>query len=76
MGCRWPRISSTTVNMRPNRNVPGGAYEGIKQLPHHGHEFEYRITGEEQERVAGESRDDPTHGPALNGGRRFQGEAR
>jgi hypothetical protein len=44
MGCRWPRISSTTVNMRPNRNVPGGAYEGIKQLPHHGHEFEYRIT--------------------------------
>jgi hypothetical protein len=39
------------------RNVPGGAYEVIKQLPHNGREFEYRIksAGEEHERVAGES---------------------
>jgi hypothetical protein len=30
------------VNLRPvvSRNVPGGAYEVIKQLPHNGREFE------------------------------------
>jgi hypothetical protein len=39
------------------RNVPGGAYEVTKQLPHNGREFEYRIksASEEHERVAGES---------------------
>jgi hypothetical protein len=33
------------VNLRPvvSRNVPGGAYEVTKQLPHNGREFEYRI---------------------------------
>jgi hypothetical protein len=48
-----------TVMLRPavNRNVPGGAYEVTRQLPHNGREFEYRIksAGEEHERVAGES---------------------
>jgi hypothetical protein len=47
------------VNLRPvvSRNVPGGAYEVTKHLPHNGREFEYRIksAGEEHERVAGES---------------------
>jgi hypothetical protein len=46
------------VNFRPaSRNVPSGAYEVIKQLPHNGREFEYRIKSarEEHERVAGES---------------------
>jgi hypothetical protein len=40
-----------------SRNVPGGAYEVTKQLPHNGREFEYRIksANEEHERVAGES---------------------
>jgi hypothetical protein len=39
------------------RNVPGGAYEVTKQLPHNGREFEYRIksANEEHERVARES---------------------
>ena len=38
------------------RNVPGGVYEVIKQLPHNGREYEYRIksANEEHERVAGE----------------------
>lgn len=48
-----------TVMVRPalNRNVPGGAYQVTKQLPHNGREFEYRIKGasEEHERVARES---------------------
>jgi hypothetical protein len=47
------------VNLRPvvSRNVPDGAYEVTKQLPHNGREFEYRIksASEEHERVAGES---------------------
>jgi hypothetical protein len=46
------------VNFQPvSRNVPSGAYEVIKQLPHSGREFEYRIksANEEHERVAGES---------------------
>ena len=47
------------VNLRPieSRNVPGGAYEVTKQLPHSGREFEYRIksASEEHERVVGES---------------------
>ena len=40
-----------------SRNVPGGAYEVTKRLPHNGREFEYRIksVNEEHERVAGES---------------------
>src|SRR5262245_13671584 len=34
------------VNLRPvvSRNVPGGAYEVTKHLPHNGREFEYHIT--------------------------------
>jgi hypothetical protein len=40
-----------------SRNVPGGAYEVTKQLPHNGREFEYRIksANEEHERVVRES---------------------
>jgi len=48
-----------TVMLRPavSRNVPGGAYEVTKQLPHNGHEFEYRIksASESHERVTRES---------------------
>ena len=48
-----------TVMVRPavSRNIPGGAYEVTKQLPHNGREFEYRIksANEEHERVAGEN---------------------
>ena len=46
-----------TVILRPavNRNVPGGAYEVTKQLPHNGREFEYRIKSALHERVAQES---------------------
>jgi hypothetical protein len=48
-----------TVTLKPavSRNVPGGAYEVTKQLPHNGREFEYRIksAGESHERVAQES---------------------
>jgi hypothetical protein len=48
-----------SVTLRPaiSRNVPGGVYEVTKQLPHNGHEFEYRIksANEEHERVARES---------------------
>jgi hypothetical protein len=38
------------------RNVPGGAYEVTKQLPHNGREFEYHIksVNEEHGRVARE----------------------
>ncbi len=48
------------VTIRPSlsRNVPGGVYEVTnKQLPHNGHEFEYRIksVNEPHERVARES---------------------
>jgi hypothetical protein len=47
-----------SVTLRPaiSRNVPGGVYEVIKQLPHNGSEYEYRIksANEEHERVAGE----------------------
>ena len=47
------------VSLRPvvSRNVPGGAYEVTKLLPHNGREFEYRIksASEEHERVALES---------------------
>ena len=40
-----------------SRNVPGGVYEVVKQLPHNGHEFEYRIKSSSQshERVAKET---------------------
>jgi hypothetical protein len=48
-----------TVIVKPafSRNVPGGAYEVTKQLPHNGREFEYRIksANEDHERVARES---------------------
>ena len=47
------------VTIRPalNRNVPGGIYEVIKELPENRGEFEYRIksTKEPHERVARES---------------------
>jgi hypothetical protein len=47
------------VRVKPafSRNVPGGAYEVTKQLPHNGREFEYRIksANEDHERVARES---------------------
>jgi hypothetical protein len=32
-----------------NRNVPGGAYEVTKQLPHNGREFEYHIKSANEE---------------------------
>jgi hypothetical protein len=62
IGCPMPshkfRIGETVI-LRPsaNRNVPGGVYEVTKQLPHNGHEFEYRIksSNELHERVAQES---------------------
>jgi hypothetical protein len=40
-----------------SRNVPGGACEVTKRLPHNGREFEYHIksANEEHERVARES---------------------
>jgi hypothetical protein len=40
-----------------SRNVPGGVYEVVRQLPHNGREFEYHIknSNESHERVAGES---------------------
>ena len=48
-----------TVMVKPafSRNVPGGAYEVTKRLPHNGREFEYRVksASEEHERVVGES---------------------
>jgi hypothetical protein len=44
--------------LRPavSHNVPGGASEVTKQLPHNGREFEYRIksVNESHERVAAE----------------------
>jgi len=47
-----------SVMLKPaiGRNVPGGVYEVIKQLPHNGREYEYRIksANEEFERIAGE----------------------
>jgi len=47
------------VTLRPavSRNVPGGAYEVIRQLPETGGEREYRIksANEAHERVARES---------------------
>jgi hypothetical protein len=48
-----------TVYVKPtiSRNVPGGAYEVTKQLPHDGREFEYRVKSatEQHERVMRES---------------------
>jgi hypothetical protein len=47
------------VTIRPalSRNVPGGVYIVIKQLPENQGEFEYRIKGVEEvhERIARES---------------------
>jgi hypothetical protein len=47
-----------TVMLKPSisRNVPGGVYEVIKQLPHNGREYEYHIksANEEHQRIAGE----------------------
>ena len=37
-------VGETVYVMRAiSRNVPGGAYEVTKQLPHNGREFEYRV---------------------------------
>jgi hypothetical protein len=66
---RWPRKGcpmlshkfqvgeSVYVIRAISRNVPGGAYEVTKQLPHNGREFEYRVksASEEHERVMRES---------------------
>jgi hypothetical protein len=52
------QIGETVYVMRAmSRNVPGGAYEVTKQLPHNGREFEYRVksASEEHERVMQES---------------------
>ena len=48
---------SVTLMPAISRNVPGGVYQVTKQLPHDGHEFEYRIksANEEHERAARES---------------------
>jgi len=47
-----------SVMLKPaiSRNVAGVVYEVIKQLPHNGREYEYRIksANEEYERIAGE----------------------
>jgi hypothetical protein len=47
------------VHLSPavSRNVPGGSYQVVKQLPASGGEFEYRIKSmnEPHERVARES---------------------
>jgi hypothetical protein len=47
------------VHLSPfiSRNVPGGSYEVVKQLPERNGEFQYRIksVNEPHERVAGES---------------------
>jgi hypothetical protein len=45
------------VHLSPARNVPGGPYEVIKQLPERGGEFEYRIKSmnEPHERVVPQS---------------------
>jgi hypothetical protein len=44
------------VHLSPGRNVPGGSYEVIKQLPERNGEFEYRIKSmnEPHERVVRE----------------------
>ena len=52
------QVGETVYVMRAmSRNVPGGAYEVTKQLPHNGLEFEYRVksASEEHERVMQES---------------------
>jgi hypothetical protein len=62
MGCPMPshkfQVGETVyVKSAISRNVPGGAYEVTKQLPHNGREFEYRVksASEEHERVMRES---------------------
>jgi hypothetical protein len=48
---------SVTLVPAISRNVPGGVYQVIKQLPHNGREFEYHIKSprEDHQRIAGES---------------------
>jgi hypothetical protein len=58
MSSRKFKIGETVIlRSAVSRNVPGGVYEVAKQLPHNGHEFEYRIksASESHERVARES---------------------
>ncbi len=44
MPSRKFQVGETVYVMRAiSRNVPGGAYEVTKQLPHNGREFEYRV---------------------------------
>jgi hypothetical protein len=61
-GCPMPthkfQVGETVyVKSAISRNVPGGAYEVTKQLPHNGREFEYRVksASEDHERVMRES---------------------
>jgi|EndMetStandDraft_8_1072994.scaffolds.fasta_scaffold416581_1 hypothetical protein len=60
---------SVMVKPSISRNVPGGVYEVIKQLPHNGREYEYRITSanEEHERVAGDEQGVSRWGRTPNG---------
>jgi hypothetical protein len=48
---------SVTLVPAISRNVPGGVYQVIKQLPHNGRDFEYLIKSarEDHQRIAGES---------------------
>jgi hypothetical protein len=47
-----------TVTLIPSisRNVPGGVYQVIRQLPHNGRDFEYHVKSmkEDHQRVASE----------------------
>jgi len=47
---------SVTLIPSISRNVAGGIYQVVRQLPHNGRDFEYQINGanEEHQRVAGE----------------------
>jgi hypothetical protein len=50
-------VETVTLIRSISRNVPGGIYQVIKQLPHNGQDFEYHIksANEQHERVARES---------------------
>jgi hypothetical protein len=69
-----------TVMLKPSisRNVPGGVYEVIKQLPHNGREYEYRIksASEEHQRIAGEGELTQGGSPALPRARIAQSASR
>jgi len=56
---RWGPDTAKSDNLKKVRQqtdqMPGGVYEVIKQLPHNGREYQYRIksANEEHEGVAG-----------------------